>query len=184
MYIGSIAPNLTILKSGCCCGVCIDQDKHWQSVWKPIHSFSKLAPWLVHIWCFMSGPHRLVSTAEVVFTKVHSWRLLPGFPLAPTLPPRGLVGPFQGNFNADRIRVASSRTSQANISSTHCLFGHQFKSIFQYKTINIWDEIVAKCKFPWSLLSLQSSGWLPHLPAGYLVVRSGAGLSSHLDWTQ
>ena len=27
----------------------------------------------------------------VVFTKVHSWRLLPGFPLAPTLPPPELV---------------------------------------------------------------------------------------------
>ena len=59
-----------------------------------LHSFSSLAPWSTFgVPHFMSDPHPdLFQPTVVVFTKDHSWRLLPGFPLAPTLPPPGLVG--------------------------------------------------------------------------------------------
>ena len=123
----------------------------------------------------------LFQPTVVVFTKVHSWRLLPGFPLAPTLPPPGLVASkpsFQGNFNADRLSLHPSRTFQANISSARCFFGHQFKPIFQNKTIRGQQKIIPKCNFNcWCLLSSQSSGWHLHLCA----VKSGAGLSSQSD---
>ena len=44
---------------------------------------------------------------------------------------------FQGNFNADLRFVQDFPSS--NISSNHCLFGHQLKSTFSTRR-NTWDQ--------------------------------------------
>ena len=129
----------------------------------------------------MSNPHRLVSTDGGSFHESPFMAVIARIPAGTNFAATGIgcqQPSFQGNFNADRLSLHPSRTFQANISSARCFFEHQFKSIFQNKTIRGQQKIIPKCNFNcWCLLSSQSSGWHLHLCA----VKSGAGLSSQSD---
>ena len=90
----------------------------WARTWyQNISKEQWLSPFYIHFPGCLLDPHSVFHiscrihidlfqpAAVVVFTKVHSWRLLPGFPLAPTLPPAGLV-PFRSKETSLQIGFA------------------------------------------------------------------------------
>ena len=153
-----------------------------------LHSFSSLAPWSTFgVQHFMSDSHRLVSTSGGgSFHESPFMAVIARIPAGTNFAASGIGSiSFQGNFIADRLCLATSRTFQANISSRPCFLGISSSQSFKTKPSEVNRKSFQICKLNClCLLYLQSSGWLPHLLAGCLEVKSGEGLSSQSDWTQ